>query len=173
MPRLVKKIPSYRHHRPSGRALVCLSGKRIYLGKWDTSESRERYRQVIAEWLADGKLPGDDQSLQDLRIVELLAEYWTHAEARGSAIGSGDRYEAYKAFCRRASQKPLTGRASAGLVAELDLYAFIRTQVESRGRYGRRRKISLAIDDELCAKVYRTIQINFGIQRRLPDWAHS
>ncbi|MBN2561057.1 MAG: site-specific integrase [Phycisphaerae bacterium] len=80
MPRLVKKIPSYRHHRPSGRALVCLNGKRIYLGKWDTPESRERYRQVIAEWLADGKLPGDDQSFQDLRIVELLAKYWTHAE---------------------------------------------------------------------------------------------
>ncbi len=94
-------------------------------------------------------------------------------KARGTAIGSGDGYEAYKAFCRRASQKPLTGRAFADLVAELDLYAFIRTQVESRGRYGRRRKISLAIDDELCAKVYRIILVNFGIQRRLPDWTRN
>ena len=82
----------------------------------------------------------------------------------GGAISSGDSYEAYKSFCARASVRPLTGRAFADLVTELDLYAYVHTRVESRGRYGRRRKITLAVDNELCDKIYRCVLINFGVR---------
>ena len=41
------RIPKYRLHKTSGQALVQIRGKRIYLGKHGTPESRERYR---ASW---------------------------------------------------------------------------------------------------------------------------
>ncbi|MCA9175891.1 MAG: hypothetical protein KDB14_15505 [Planctomycetales bacterium] len=54
------QIPSYRLHKPTGRGVVRLNGRDIYLGEHGTPESKERYRQVIAEWLANmlsGELP--------------------------------------------------------------------------------------------------------------------
>ena len=32
------RIPSYRHHKPSGQAVVTLNGRDIYLGAWDTPQ---------------------------------------------------------------------------------------------------------------------------------------
>ncbi len=107
------------------------------------------------------------------RQVDALPDSAVNGVAGGRRRVPAERLTTASASKVWPSQKPLTGRAFADLVAELDLYAFIRTQVESRGRYGRRRKIFLAIDGELCAKVYRIIMVNFGIQRRLPDWTHN
>jgi hypothetical protein len=44
-----KKPPSYRLHKPSGRAVVTLSGKEHYLGKYGSTESHEAYRRLLAE----------------------------------------------------------------------------------------------------------------------------
>jgi hypothetical protein len=51
MPKLSNKLPSYRLHQPSGRAVVRLDGKDHYLGKHGTEASQESYRRLIAEWL--------------------------------------------------------------------------------------------------------------------------
>jgi integrase len=48
------RTPKYRLHRGSGQALVCLSGRRIYLVTHGTEESKAKYRRVVAEWLATG-----------------------------------------------------------------------------------------------------------------------
>ncbi len=81
MPRQ-RKLPSYRHHKSSGQAVVTLGGRDIYLGKHDTVASHDRYRQVVAEWLAHheqtpassttGAMP--DTAL--LSINELFLAYW-------------------------------------------------------------------------------------------------
>ena len=49
------RIPSYRLHKPSGRAVVTLSGRDIYLGQHGSPESKERYQREVAEWLANGR----------------------------------------------------------------------------------------------------------------------
>lgn len=54
------KIPDLRHHRPTGQAVVRLvnprGGRRdYYLGKFGTDESRERYQQIVARWIAGGR----------------------------------------------------------------------------------------------------------------------
>ncbi len=49
------RIPKYRHHGATGRAVVTLSGREIYLGKFSTPESREKYDRLVAEWLAAGR----------------------------------------------------------------------------------------------------------------------
>ena len=38
---MARQIPKYRHHKGSGQALVQIDGRRIYLGKFDSPESRE------------------------------------------------------------------------------------------------------------------------------------
>ncbi|TWU65941.1 hypothetical protein V7x_14950 [Crateriforma conspicua] len=46
--------PRYRHHRSSGQAVITIAGRDIYLGKFDTLESRTRYAQVIEEFARTG-----------------------------------------------------------------------------------------------------------------------
>jgi hypothetical protein len=58
------RVPSYRHHRPSGQAVVTLGGHDIYLGKWQSSKSRQEYRRLVAEWLvSDGHVPEVERSV--------------------------------------------------------------------------------------------------------------
>ena len=48
MPRLVKNsLPKYRLHRPSGRAVVTLSGIVHNLGKYESAEGRDLYNRLI------------------------------------------------------------------------------------------------------------------------------
>ena len=58
MPRKAPSQPSYRLHKPSGKAVVTIDGKDHYLGDYGSAESRARYDELIARWLANGrKLP--------------------------------------------------------------------------------------------------------------------
>jgi integrase len=77
-----KQVPGYRLHRPSGQAVVTLSGTDFYLGPHGTQISRNEYDRVIAEWLAKGRrlaVPAAEQN--PLTISELLLAYWRHVTA--------------------------------------------------------------------------------------------
>ena len=86
------RTPTYRHHKPSGRAVLTIDGKDFYLGKWRSEESNLEYDRVIAEWLANGRrLPtanGRGPCL-DLTVDELIAAYWRHA--RSYYVKDGNR----------------------------------------------------------------------------------
>jgi integrase len=84
MPRLTKKLPAYRLHKPSGRAVVTLGGKQHYLGAWNSPESKAEYRRLIAEWLASGR--GRPKAAEAPppaapTVAEVVLAYWRHAEA--------------------------------------------------------------------------------------------
>lgn len=82
MPTLKYKIPSYCHHKASGQAVVTLSGHDNYLGPYGSDESRARYDELIAKWLAHGKqMPGAKRHPDDpVTINELAVLFWDHAE---------------------------------------------------------------------------------------------
>ncbi len=42
--------PRYRLHRARNLAVVTIDGKDVYLGRYGTPESREKYSQLIADW---------------------------------------------------------------------------------------------------------------------------
>ena len=46
MPR--KPVPSYRLHKASGQARTIINGRHIYLGKYGSPESRQRYALLFA-----------------------------------------------------------------------------------------------------------------------------
>jgi integrase len=98
MPRLTRKLPSYRLHKPSGQALVTLNGRDRYLGPWNSPESRAEYDRLIAEWLAAGRGTVKAQEAPDPgdpTVVEVLAAFMRHAE-RHYAAEPGERSDELK-----------------------------------------------------------------------------
>ena len=77
-PKSAPRVPSYRLHKPSGQAVVTLSGIDIYLGRWGTRASRAEYERHVGEWLANGRcLP---MSQAPVTITELALAYWRFAK---------------------------------------------------------------------------------------------
>jgi integrase len=76
-----RRIPSYRHHRGSGQAVVTLDGRDHYLGKYGSVASRAEYDRLIGEWMAHGRrLPAPAGGPADLTVAELILAYLRHAE---------------------------------------------------------------------------------------------
>jgi hypothetical protein len=76
-----KRVPKYRHHKPSGQAVVTLDGHDHYLGRHGTEASKQEYDRLIAEWLASGRrLPRGGDRLDGLSVNELLLAYVQFAE---------------------------------------------------------------------------------------------
>ncbi len=80
-----RRVPSYRLHKPSGRAVVTLDGEDFYLGKYGSPESRSKYARLIADWTAGAlRKKSDDQ----VTIVNLLAAYRRHAQVYYNRSGN-------------------------------------------------------------------------------------
>ena len=83
MPKLTRRIPSYRLHKASGQAVVTLNGRDHYLGPHNTESSRRVYERLVAEWLANHRQwPATDAptSSAGVTIDELILAFWQHAE---------------------------------------------------------------------------------------------
>ncbi|MGV3604880.1 MAG: site-specific integrase [Planctomycetaceae bacterium] len=92
MPRLTHKQPSYRKHKASGRAVVSIAGKDVYLnGKYGSKESRDHYDRVIAEWLGAGRPSGPQPQAIEISVAEVLGKWWQHAKAVYSKDGKPTR----------------------------------------------------------------------------------
>ena len=74
------RVPSYRKHTPTGRAVVTLSGKDIYLGKHNTPESKAEYNRAVAEWLAHGRAHPSEPKGVGPWVNEVMLAYVEHAE---------------------------------------------------------------------------------------------
>jgi integrase len=73
-----KRVPSYTHHKGSGQALVRIGGRPVYLGKYGTDESKQRYASLIAEVAATGMVR--QLTTPDITIVELVDRFWSHVQ---------------------------------------------------------------------------------------------
>ena len=76
-------IPGIRHHKPSGKAVVTLSGQDFYLATWGTKAAIAEYDRVVNEWLARGRHPlmQVDEHRGELTLLELAAAYKRHAKS--------------------------------------------------------------------------------------------
>src|SRR4051794_3937539 len=55
MPRRRSLKPSYCRDKATDRAYVVIDGRRHYLGRFDSPESRDAYDRLIGEWIARGR----------------------------------------------------------------------------------------------------------------------
>ncbi|MGC8561497.1 MAG: hypothetical protein ACP5O1_12595 [Phycisphaerae bacterium] len=52
------RLPSYCHHKGSGKGVVTLAGRDVYLpGLYKSRESKAAYDRLISEYLAGGRQP--------------------------------------------------------------------------------------------------------------------
>ena len=93
MPRKTR-IPKYSLHKPSGRARVIVDGQHIWLGKYNSEESIEKYNRLVAKLAtspSNATAKGTASSLDEISVAEVLLAYGKHAEAyyqkNGTATG--------------------------------------------------------------------------------------
>lgn len=67
---------------------------------------------------------------------------------------TGDIYDVYNHLCSLLSTFPLTQRRVSGLINELDSLGLLNARVTSFGRYGRSKKIKLAVEPDLVYEVF-------------------
>jgi hypothetical protein len=100
------RIPSYRHHQATGQARVTIDGRDHYLGAYNSPESRDRYRRLIAEHLGRSpKTIAEDlhETAGEITVEELLASFWEDAQVRYLDPEQGrtsTELEAYKVVLR-------------------------------------------------------------------------
>ncbi len=81
---MARRIPSYRHHKPTGQARVTLDGQDHWLGKYGTKASKDKYDAVVAEWLTT-----TDVGAQDLTVAECCLHFWRFAKSKYGKSGKG------------------------------------------------------------------------------------
>jgi len=77
-----RRVPSHRLHKPSGEAVVTLSGRDHYLGPHGTHISKDACDRAVDEWLANGRraVLGEEERLA-LVVTEPVGAYGRHAQA--------------------------------------------------------------------------------------------
>lgn len=80
----MKKPPSYRKKSIRSKsgvidyAFVRLDGKDVILGKWNTKESKAKYKTVVAQWLSP--VPILEDSTIEISVSEVCVDYATHSK---------------------------------------------------------------------------------------------
>lgn len=76
--------PGYRLHKPSGQAFIELNGKRHYLGKHGSAESKSKYDAMLADWLSNGRTavaqPVTALPQSSITVAQLIARFDDHAK---------------------------------------------------------------------------------------------
>jgi integrase len=72
--------PSYRLHKPSGRAVVTIHGKHHYLGPYGSAESKLKYKELIRGFLDPGYTPPVKRGKAPT-ISELLPLYYSYIDS--------------------------------------------------------------------------------------------
>ena len=72
-----RKIPAYRLHKARNLAVVRIDGKDVYLGEYNSPESKARYEQVVADWLKRHHQPPEAGA--SITVCELMASFLAFA----------------------------------------------------------------------------------------------
>lgn len=104
--------------------------------------------------IAERKIEQDtaSEALRSLAIHEKMVVFSVMLSEKGS---TGDVYDKYLGLCRRLALEPLTQRRVGMIISSLDTLGLISAPVISHGRYGRTKKISLAVQPSVVKGVFK------------------
>ena len=81
MPARKVHVPKYCLHKPSGRAYVRIGGKVVYLGVYDSPESKKAYARQIAELAAQPSVAAaKPAAFGGITVIEVIADFLDFAE---------------------------------------------------------------------------------------------
>jgi len=173
MPKLTRKLPSYRLHKPSGQAIVTLDGRDIYLGSHGTPASRAEYDRLVGEWLAHGRRrPSVLDQLPEQTVNDLILRYWKFAQSHYNRDGVPSR-ELDNIHDALRHLRPSHGRTLASEFGPLALKAVRRAMIDAdlsrttiNARIGKiRRMFKWAVGEELVpAPVYQALLAVEGLR---------
>jgi len=69
--------PSYCHHKASNQAYTRVNGRMIYLGDYNSKESRTKWAEIVSDWSA-GNL---DKYGESVSVSRLAVAYLKYAES--------------------------------------------------------------------------------------------
>lgn len=122
-------------------------------------------REGISE-ISEEHVRQAQQKIERDRVVEVLTTLPLHSKIvilgvfllkkvnHENSI-TGDLFEVYKEICLAIGVDPLTQRRVSGLINELDIVGLINARVVSFGRYGRTKKVRLAIPQDTLSKIFK------------------
>lgn len=84
----------------------------------------------------------------------VLCSIYIMSRAKVKNAITGDVYEVYIELCNQLGLESLTQRRISGLINELDITGILNARVVSLGRYGRTKKIRLAISNVVIKDVF-------------------
>lgn len=87
------KTPKYCHHKSTDRAFVTVNGRRIYLGRYDSPESRDAYDAEILKW----RKLNDRSGKHSTTVGQLCLAFVQHADVyyrdpNGNPTGEADNF---------------------------------------------------------------------------------
>lgn len=106
---------------------------------------RDKVQEIVE------KLPKQSQ-------VSLLAIFNLECDKNMDNIYTGSVYEEYKTLCMSLKIRPLTQRRISDIIADLDMQGIIKTTIISQGRYGRTRKMNIAIPPSDIENTYNVLK---------------
>ncbi len=176
MPRRPNPVPTYRHHKQSGQAIVTLrlpggGRKDVLLGPYDTDASKAEYERALAEWRASG---GRAVAPSGLTVNELIVAFWKHVEQHyrrpdGTPTSEVNNYRvSFRHLRRLYGTLPATELSPLKLKAiraEMIRAGWVRPQINARvGRIVRMFK--WAVGEEVVPETtYRALTAVAGLQR--------
>ncbi|MCY2952512.1 MAG: hypothetical protein NTU53_11120 [Planctomycetota bacterium] len=165
-PGVVEKIAALasRDHGDARQAVALLAKSAYLAEKTGSHISLPRMDEAASVIEHDRYLTMVRTAPVQMRAV-LSAVIEAAEKADKEPVGTGDAYDAYRVVCDKAQLCPLSTRAFADLVAELDLYSLVRTRVLSHGRYGRTREIILDLPEDVLERIKTTIGIDLEMRR--------
>ena len=119
---------------------------------------REGARRVTVEHVREAvKRIEHDRTAEAIRSLPLHAKLVLLAAyeltKKASFAITGEIYAAYTGICARMGLSPLTQRRVSGIINELDMMGLLNAQLVNMGRYGRTKKIKLAVQRSLVRDV--------------------
>jgi archaeal cell division control protein 6 len=163
-PGVIEKIAAIagREHGNARKAVKLLARSAYLAEKGGTRITVDMVDEAAGEIETDRYLTLVRTGPAQMQAV-MAAVIEAQRKSKKQVLGTGEAYDAYRAFCTRADVRPLTERVFSDMLAELDLYSLLQCRIISRGRYGRTREITLDLPEELIGKIHSTVLANFHL----------
>jgi cell division control protein 6 len=104
--------------------------------------------------IAEKKIEQDkvNETLRKLPIHEKLVVCSVMIAEKGF---TGDVFDNYRTLTKKLGLEPVTQRRVGMIISELDMQGLISARVTNQGRYGRTKKISLAIQPSVVKDIFK------------------